>query len=49
MRATYKLATVHLHHIASFGPLMTLAQAQAFQIDMAKAGFPVVVVNTEAM
>jgi hypothetical protein len=49
MRSTYKLATVHLHHVAPFGPLMTLAQAQAFQSDMVKAGCSVVVVNIEAV
>jgi len=49
MRSTYQLATVHLHHVAPFGPLMTLAEAQAYQRDMAKAGFPVVVVNIQAV
>ena len=49
MRVTYQLATVHAHHVAPFGPLMTLAQAQTMQRDMTLAGFPVVVVNTEAV
>jgi hypothetical protein len=49
MRLTYRLATVHLHHVAPFGPLMTLAQAQTYQREMALAGFPVVVVNTEVV
>lgn len=45
---TYKLAKNRNHAAAmdsTFGPLMTLAQAQAYQADMIRGGFDVLVVN----
>lgn len=46
---TYRLARDGAFQIVPFGPLMTLAQAESYQVDMTLAGFPCLVVNVNAM
>ena len=43
---TYRLARNGSFRVEPFGPAMTLAKAQAYQADMIKGGFDVLVVNT---
>ena len=45
---TYRLARDGAFQIVPFGPLMTLARAEAYQVDMTLAGFPCIVVNVRA-
>jgi hypothetical protein len=45
----YRLAKDGAYQVQPFGPLLTLAQAQAYQVDMALGGFDVLVINTGAM
>jgi len=49
MRATYQLAKETAYRLEPFGPRMTLAQAQRYQSDLARAGFTVLVINVEAI
>jgi hypothetical protein len=46
--ARYQLAREGAYNVQSFGPCMTLAQAQAYQADMALANVPVLVVRCNA-
>lgn len=46
MVKTYKLAVIGAYgQRRVIGPMMTLAQAESYQADMEKGGFPVVIVN----
>lgn len=46
MVKTYKLAKLMEYGVRKvFGPLMTLDQAERYQADMVKGGFPCVIVN----
>lgn len=45
---TYKLAVETPHAIKTFGPLMTLEQAESYRDTMRKLGKPCLVVNTQA-
>ena len=45
----YRLARDGIWQIMPFGPLFSLAKAQAYQADMALAGFNVLVINTKAI
>lgn len=47
--ATYRLAKEGAFNVQSFGPPMTLAQAQAYQSDMALANMPVLVIRCNAL
>lgn len=47
--AIYRLAKDGVWNIQPFGPLFTLAKAQAYQADMALAGCSVLVINTKAV
>ncbi len=49
MQKTYKIAVNGPHAIQPIGPMMTLAQAQAYAEDMRKGGFDVLVINTGAV
>lgn len=49
MQKTYKIAVNGPHAIQPIGPLMTLAQAQAYAEVMRKGGFDVLVINTGAV
>lgn len=42
----YRLAKDGNHAVKAFGPLFTLAKAEAYQRDMSAAGFNVLVINT---
>jgi len=42
---TYRLAKCNAYNIVPFGPLFTLAQAQAYQADLILGGFNVLVIN----
>ena len=42
----YRIAVNGAHAIKLIGPMMTLAQAQAYAADMRLGGFDVMVVNT---
>lgn len=44
----YQLAKEGAFNVQPFGPAMTLAQAQAYQADMALANMPVLVVRCNA-
>ena len=44
----YRLAREGTWQVQPFGPLLTLAQAQAYQADLALAGMPCLVINTRA-
>ena len=46
--AFYRLAKEGDYMVIPFGPLLTLAQAQAYQADLALAGMPCLVINTRA-
>ena len=48
MQAIYQLAKETAYRLEPFGPRMTLAQAQRYQSDLAKAGFTVLVINVES-
>ena len=43
---TYRIAVNGAHAIKLIGPMMTLAQAQAYAADIRLGGFDVMVVNT---
>ena len=43
---TYRLARNGSFRVEPFGPAMTLAKAQAYQADIIKGGFDVLVINT---
>lgn len=45
----YRLAKDGAYQLQPFGPLLTLAQAQAYQADMALGGFDVLVINSNAV
>lgn len=46
MVKTYKLAKLMDYGVRKvFGPFMTLEQAERYQADMAKGGFPCVILN----
>jgi hypothetical protein len=45
----YRLAREGAWQVEPFGPLLTLAQAQAYQADMALANCLVLIVNTRAV
>ena len=45
----YRLAREGTWQVQPFGPLLTLAQAQAYQADMVLAGFPVLILNSKAV
>lgn len=46
MVKTYKLAVIGAYGNRRYiGPMMTLAQAEMYQADMEKGGFPVCIVN----
>jgi len=46
MIKTYKLALIGAYgQRKTLGPMMTLDQAEVYQAEMEKAGFPVVIVN----
>lgn len=45
----YRLAKDGAYQVQPFGPLLTLAQAQAYQVDMALGGFDVLVINSKAV
>lgn len=45
MQKTYKLAKVSPYAVTTFGPMMTLEQAQRYQADMVQGGFDVLVKN----
>lgn len=47
--AIYRLAREGTWQVQPFGPLLTLAQAQAYQADMALANCLVLVINTRAV
>jgi len=47
--AIYRLAKDGAYQLQPFGPLLTLAQAQAYQADMALGGFDVLVINSKAL
>ena len=47
--ARYQLAKEGAFNVQAFGPCMTLAQAQAYQSDMALANMPVLVVRCNAL
>jgi hypothetical protein len=47
--ATYRLAKEGAFNVQPFGPAMTLAQAQAYQSDMALANVHVLVVRQHAL
>ena len=42
----YRLAKDGNHAVKAFGPLFTLAKAEAYQRNMIAAGFDVLVINT---
>ena len=47
--AIYRLAKEGTYQLQPFGPLLTLAQAQAYQADMALANCLVLVINANAV
>jgi hypothetical protein len=47
--AIYRLAKEGVYQLQPFGPLLTLAQAQAYQADMILGGFDVLVINSKAV
>jgi len=47
--ARYQLAKEGAFNVQAFGPCMTLAQAQAYQSDMALANMPDLVVRCNAL
>jgi len=47
--ARYQLAKEGAFNVQAFGPPMTLAQAQAYQADMALGNMPVLVVRCNAL
>lgn len=47
--AIYRLAKDGAYQVQPFGPLLTLAQAQAYQKDMTLGGFDVLILNTKAV
>ena len=46
---TYRLAKESQYTVEPFGPCMTLAKAESYQIDMIKGGFNVLVVNVATL
>jgi len=45
---TYKLAIEMQHAIRTFGPLMTLKEAESYRDTMRNLGKPCLVINTQA-